>query len=172
MSSARKLLILGGLALATFGMLYGLCYAVFAEHQALDGMGGTLTEAFVNAAERRLPQSSAAIDDYARTKYVYLRQVDVHSHWVGLAMLLIVLGAAFDHVGFTQRTRLWIASALLTGSIIFPLGVLLQTIIVGPIPSSLAVVGSALVTGSLAVTALGFARDPSAPAERDAQRIQ
>ncbi len=103
MSSSRKLLILGGLALAAVGMLYGLYYALFAEHQALDGMGAALTEAFVTAAERHLPQSNAAIDDYARTKYVYLRQVDVHSHWIGLAMLLIALGAAFDRVNFSER---------------------------------------------------------------------
>jgi hypothetical protein len=158
MSTPRKLLIFGGLALAAFGMLCGLSYALFAEHQALDGMGAALTEAFVTAAERHLPQSSAAIDNYARIKFVYVRQVDVHSHWIGLAMLLIAIGAAFDRGSFTERTRLWIAVASLTGAIIFPLGVLLQTMVRGPLPSALAVVGSVLVTVALALTAWGFAR--------------
>jgi len=158
MSTPRKLLIFGGLTLAAFGMLYGLSYALFTEHQTLNGMGTALTEAFVNAAEGHLPQSSAAIDDYSRIKYSYLRQVDVHSHWIGLAMLLVVLGVAFDRVTFTGRTRLWIAVSLLTGAVVFPLGVLLQTMLPGPLPSTLAVFGSALVTGSLALTALGFAR--------------
>jgi hypothetical protein len=153
MTAPRKLLIFGGLALAAFGMLYGLSYALFSEHQALDGMGAALTEAFVTAAERRLPQSSAALDNYSRIKFIYVRQVDVHSHWIGLAMLLIAIGAAFDRVRFGERTCLWIAGALLTGAIIFPLGVLLQTMVPVPLPSALAVIGSALVTVALALTA-------------------
>jgi dipeptide/tripeptide permease len=159
MNQARKLLIFGGLALACLGMLYGLYYALFVEHQTLDGMGGALTEAFVKAAEHRMPESGVAIDAYARTKYVYVRQVDVHSHWIGLAMLLIALGAAFDRVTLAERTRLWIAVSLLLGAFVFPLGVLLQTMLEGPLPSALAIVGSALVTGSLALTAMGFARN-------------
>ena len=32
MTGSRKLLVLGGMALAAVGMLYGLYYAVFVEH--------------------------------------------------------------------------------------------------------------------------------------------
>ena len=163
MSTSRKLLIFGGLALAAFGMLYGLYYALFAEHQALDRMGSALTEAFVHAAQRHLPESDASLQDYARTKYVYTRQVDVHSHWIGLAMLLIALGVVFDRVGFAEATRLWIASALLCGAIVFPLGVLLQTASLGTASSALAIFGSACVIGALALTALGFARGERIP---------
>ena len=42
MSSPRRILILGGIALAVFGMLFGLHYAIFVEHQTLDSMGGSL----------------------------------------------------------------------------------------------------------------------------------
>jgi hypothetical protein len=160
LSRARKLLIFGGLLLATFGMLYGLHYAVFVEHQTLDGMGASLTEAFVAAAERHLPASSEAIDRYARAKYVYVRQVDVHSHWVGLAMLLIVLGAVFDHVGFAERIRLWIAIILLSGAAIFPLGVLLQTAMQETLGTALAIGGVTLVSSGLMLTAIGIARKP------------
>ncbi len=65
MSGARKILIFGGLGLATLGMLYGLYYAVFVEHQTLDSIGGSLAGAFVQAAERRLPEAHGAIDAYA-----------------------------------------------------------------------------------------------------------
>src|SRR5207237_1444333 len=81
---ARKVLVFGGLALAAFGMLYGLYYAVFVEHQTLDQMGGSLANAFVHAAQRQMADSRAALDAYASVKYDYVRQVDVHSHWIGL----------------------------------------------------------------------------------------
>jgi len=158
MSAARKTLIFGGLLLAAFGMLYGLHYAVFVEHQTLDRMSGSLAAAFVHAAEGHLPQAESALESYTSAKYVYVRQVDAHSHWIGLAMLLIVMGAIFDQVAFSDRVRLWIAVALLAGAVAFPLGVMLQTVSRGAFfASALAVLGSALVTIALAAVAWGLA---------------
>ncbi len=99
MSIARRLLIFGGIGLALLGMIYGLWYAVFAEHQELDGMGKSLATGFSAAAERNAAASSAALRQYRELKYAYDRHVDVHGHWIGLAMLLIVLGIASDRVG-------------------------------------------------------------------------
>ena len=159
MSRARKLLVFGGISLDVFGMLYGLHYAVFVEHQTLDRMGGSLAEAFMGAAEGNVLEVDRAVDVYASTKYNYVRQVDVHSHWIGLAMLMIVLGVALDGVALAERLQAWMAVALLTGSLVFPLGVVLQTVRHGAVwASMLAILGSGLVTVSLAVLAWGFIR--------------
>ena len=159
MSRSRKLLILGGTVLAVLGMLYGLHYAVFVEHQTLDRMGGSLAGAFAHAAERRGDDSQLALTAYRETKYDYVRQVDLHSHWIGLAMLLIVLGVVFDEVAFAERARFAIALAMLAGSIVFPLGVILQTVHMAPLGSVLAIAGSALVIAALGATAVGFMRE-------------
>jgi hypothetical protein len=160
MSQARKLLIFGGIFLAALGMLYGLHYAVFVEHQTLDRMGGSLAGAFTHATERRGDDSHLALISYRETKYDYVRQVDVHSHWIGLAMLMIVLGVVFDEAAFGERTRSAIALAMLIGSIVFPLGVSLQTSRLAPqmaqLGSALAIAGSALVIVALGATAVGF----------------
>jgi len=162
MSRARKLLLIGGFALAALGMLYGLYYALFVEHQTLDQMGGSLAQAFVQAAERRQVEASSSVDNYAATKYAYVRQVDIHSHWIGLAMLLIVLGVAFDFVVFGERARVWIAMALVAGSFLFPLGVILQTVSRNTaFASALAIFGSATVTIALAAVVWGFWRTSS-----------
>jgi hypothetical protein len=158
MSTARKTLFFGGLILGAFGMLYGLHYALFVEHQTLDRMGGSLAAAFVHAAEGHLPESESALESYASTKYDYVRQVDSHSHWIGLAMLLIVMGAIFDQVAFGDRVKFWLAVALLLGAVAFPLGVMCQTLSHGAFFSSaLAAVGSASVTIALAAVAWGLA---------------
>jgi hypothetical protein len=159
MSSARKLLLVGGLSLATLGMLYGLHYAVFVEHQTLDRMGASLAQAFASASQRDTVAAHGAVDAYAATKYNYVRQVDVHSHWIGLGMLLIMLGAAFDGVALSGRMKTWLAAALVTGSFVFPMGVILQTVSHGAVYASwLAIFGSAIVTAALAAVAWGFAR--------------
>ena len=160
MSGSRKLLLFGGLALAIVGMLYGLHYALFVEHQTLDTMGSSLAEGFVGVANRNPQQAHGAIQTYGAAKYDYVRQVDAHSHWGGLAMLMIVLGVVFDKLGFAERTRRWLGLALLAGSILFPLGVLLQTANHAKMLGSvLAALGSVLVTIALAGVSWGFLRE-------------
>lgn len=159
MTPSRKILILGGLALAALGMLYGLYYAVFVEHQTLDHMGGSLAQSFAAAAQNNSAESAAALQAYGNTKYDYVRQVDIHSHWIGLAMIMVVLGAAFDRVNFTESFRQLLALAMLVGSVLFPLAVLLQTYDHdGVIFKALAVVGSGLVIVGLTATVFGFYR--------------
>lgn len=159
MSRSSKILVFGGMALAAFGMLYGLHYAVFVEHQTLDRMGGALADGFMRTAQGRGAEAKAAIDAYGWTRYNYVRQVDVHSHWIGLAMLMIVLGAVFDRVALPERMLRGIALAMLAGSLLFPFGVMMQTVTHGGMfANALAIGGSALVTVALAATAFGFAR--------------
>ena len=158
MSGARRLLIVGGIGLALLGMIYGLWYAAFAEHQELDGIGRSLTTGFSAAAERDASAAKSALQQYRELKYGYDRHVDVHGHWIGLAMLLIVLGIGVDRVGFNEQLKMLLAAGLLLGSLFFPVGVLLQTMNHGRGPRALAVAGSALVIASLVGMTLGFVR--------------
>ncbi|MHB8540678.1 MAG: hypothetical protein ACYDCD_07015 [Candidatus Acidiferrales bacterium] len=158
MNASKRLLIIGGLALGIWAMGFGLYYAVFIEHQTLDQIGSSLTSGFTFAAQRHLPEARAALAASAQGTYVYVRQVDAHGHWIGLAMLLIVLGAAFDRVGLGERLRFILALGLFVGAVIFPLGVLLETLSRGFGPKFLAIAGSALIIFSLADIAAGFAR--------------
>jgi hypothetical protein len=158
MSAAQRLLIVGGIGLALLGMVYGLCYAVFAEHQELDGIGKSLTTSFSAAAERNAVAAQGALQKYRELKYAYDRHIDGHGHWIGLAMLLIVLGMGLDRVGFNEGTKMLLSAGLLLGSLLFPLGVLMQTLSHGPAPRAVAIAGSALVSASLAGMTLGFAR--------------
>ena len=100
----------------------------------------------------------AALKQYKDLKYAYERHVDAHGHWIGLAMVLIVLGIGFDRVGFNEQFKILLATALALGSFLFPLGVLLQTLMSGSTPRVLAVAGSGLVIVSLAGMTVGFAR--------------
>src|SRR5437764_1864917 len=103
MSKPRWLLIAGGLSLLILSMAYGLWYAVFLEHQRLDQIGMSLGGGFAQAADRNLAAAHSSLEDYGRVRSRYIREVDAHSHWTGLALLLILLGTAFDHVGFSRR---------------------------------------------------------------------
>jgi dipeptide/tripeptide permease len=155
-STARRVLLLGGIALAIVGMCHGTWYAVFAEHQALDRIGESLANAFTLASERNVAQVTTALAEYRDAKYAHERQVDAHGHWIGLAMLLIVLGIAFDRVALAEKQKLALAIGLLAGATLFPLTVLLQIFSRGSVPRVLTVASSALMIAMLAITALGL----------------
>jgi hypothetical protein len=157
-SASRKLLLGGGLVLVLWAMSFGLWYALFVEHQTLERMGGALATGFAQAAERKMEDAHASLATYAATEFDYVRQVDVHSHWGGLAVLLMLLGLAFDRVGFSERARTVLAALLLAGSFLFPLGVLLQTVDPGIGPKVMGATGAAMVIFGLGAVAVGFAR--------------
>jgi len=158
MSGSRRILIISGVLLAIWGMGFGLYYAVFAEHQALDKVGGSLAAGFVSGANGDLVEARMSIQRYADTQFDYVRAVDVHSHWIGLAMLLIVFGITFDRLRFSEARRKLIAWIMVSGAVIFPLGVILQTFDRSLLPKTVAAIGAALVTIALAAIAFGFAR--------------
>jgi hypothetical protein len=158
MSASRKLLIISGVMLAIWGMSLGLYYALFVEHQTLDEIGASLATSFTGGAKGDLIAAHASLQTYSKTQFDYVRSVDVHSHWIGLAMLLIVFGVAFDRLGFKESRRLLLAWLLVVGSVTFPLGVMLQTLDRGIIPQAVAALGAGLVIIALAAVALGFAR--------------
>jgi hypothetical protein len=153
---SRRVLLIGGTALAVAGMCHGTWYAAFAEHQALDRIGGSLAGAFTLASERKAPEATASLAQYREAKYVYERQVDAHGHWIGLAMLLMVLGVAFDCVALAKKWKLALAIGLLAGAALFPLTVLLQTFSHGSWPRILTIASSALMIATLAISALGL----------------
>lgn len=165
MSAPRRVLLFGGLALAIWGMGYGLWYALFAEHQALNGIGTSLAGAFTGAAQRNAALVGSSLQQYKKAKFVYDRQVDVHSHWIGLAMLLITLAIYFDRLSYSDKGKALLAWGALLGAAFFPFGVLLQIYNPGPVPWVLAVLGAALEITTLFLTAMGFVRRPSSPSQ-------
>ena len=115
-------------------------------------------QSFTAAAERHAAVAESALERYRERKYDYDRHVDVHGHWIGLAMLLMVLGIGLDRMSFSEQVKTLLAAALVLGSFLFPVGVLLETLDHGSVPRALAVAGSALVVVSLAGMTLGFVR--------------
>ena len=158
MSRSRKLLIVGGLLLVILGMAYGLYYALFDEHQTLESITLSLARSFSLAAGKDMAAARTALDAYAAAKFDYVREVDVHSHWSGLALLLVIFGLIFDQVNFPERMRFLVAAAMVAGSFLFPASVLLQTFNQGIVPKALAAVAAALLIVSMSAVAAGFAR--------------
>ena len=158
MKRSQQVLAIAGLALAVWAMSYGFYYAVWVEHQTLDHIGGALAGGFQHAAARDIAGARAGLDDYARAKYVYTREVDAHSHWIGLAMVLLALAALWNRLAYGEGARRLLAGALIAGAYGFPLGVLLQNHLAAPVGQGIAVAASGLLIAAFGMVAFGFAR--------------
>jgi hypothetical protein len=128
-NTSAKILILTGLGLLALTMFYGVGYAVFDEHQTLEGMGVLMATGFVEAAGGNMPAAFESLDAYGALSQEYRNEVHSHGHWGMLSLILIVLGLAFARIGFNERQRKMLAWVLALSAALFPLGVLLQ---IGP----------------------------------------
>ena len=73
-----------------------------------------------------------------------------------------LLAIASDRIAIAEKWKLLLAWTLFLGSVLFPLGVLMQTWSHGPFPRALAILGSAMVIAALAAMAAGFLRRQNA----------
>ncbi len=156
MDRSQKVLIIAGLLIAVAGMLYGLWYAIFDEHQTLEQLGGALANSFVEASNRDLAGAVNELERYRLIGTEYSREVHAHSHWITLSMILIVLGLAYERVNYGASVKLGLAVVLSIGSFMFPLGVLLQNFPLGMLGKLLAQAGSLAVILSFLLITIGL----------------
>ena len=156
MTGSQKILLSGGLALAILGMAYGFWYAVVDEHPTLERMGVSLASAFAEVAKGEMEQASESLETYGETRFEYIREVHFHGHLVALSTLLLVLGLFFNLLAFSERVRLYLASILVFGTAAMPLGSLLEIVLAGPVPMTVALLGTIAIIGGLGAVAAGF----------------
>ncbi|MEE8340337.1 MAG: hypothetical protein V3R56_09350 [Xanthomonadales bacterium] len=157
MTGSQKVLLSGGLALAILGMAYGLWYAVADEHPTLERMGVSLASAFAEVAKGEMDQGREYLETYGETRFEYIREVHFHGHLVALSTLLLVLGLFFNQLAFSERIRLYLASALVFGTVALPLGSVLEILLSGAVPKAVALLGAVSLIGGLSAVAAGLA---------------
>src|SRR5580704_13465290 len=120
--SARRLLLLGGIALIVAGMLFGDFFAVFVLHQNAAHVGANLTAAS-NAA---LQGDVATVTSHFTTVGSFLEnrgtKVDAHVHAIEFGYLALLFAVINPWIGFTERSKRAIAWIFLFGSVLLPLG--------------------------------------------------
>jgi len=103
--SARRLLLLGGIALIVAGMIFGDFFAVFVLHQNAARVGAGLTAA-ANAA---LAGDSASVAVHLTDVGFFLEnrgtKVDTHVHMIDFGYLALLLAALQPWVAFGEKTK-------------------------------------------------------------------
>lgn len=145
MDRPDRLLITGALLLLLAGSVGGAAHGYFVGHDTLLQLREQYEQAFTFAASGRTGAAATALAEARASNYRYVRVIDAHTHLTKLATLLLLLGIVNVMIVPGIRTRRWMASALITGAVLFPVSVYLQIIYQGVLFRSAAAIGALLV---------------------------
>lgn len=123
--SARRLLIIGGIALVAAGMIFGDVFAVFVLHQNANRIGDLLMAATDAVATRDSASISAHFSNIGGLLENRGTKVDAHVHAIDFGYLALLLAMIQPYVALDQRIRRRLAKLFLTGSVVLPVSVFL-----------------------------------------------
>ncbi len=156
MTSANKTYIVGGLLLVLIGLIFGVYYAIFDEHQTLVAMGMAFAQSFFEAAGGNEAGVSENIETFRANAFEYVREVSFHAHIIELGTLALIIPLFAHRIGWNDSRKLLIARLFIIGSLVFTLGVLSQTLAFSGVTQAMAVIGSGLVIACVGVLVLGL----------------
>jgi hypothetical protein len=120
---ARRLLVLGGLALFLAGTVFGDVFAVFVLHPNADRIGQALAGAIAAVRQHRpdaAGQNFEAIGGLLENRGT---KVDAHAHMIGFGYLAMLLAILFPWVRLSETASRRLAALLITGGVVLPVGV-------------------------------------------------
>lgn len=123
--SARRLLVIGGVALILVGMLFGDIFAVFVLHQNASRINENLlaaTNAVAAHDPSSVPPHFMAIGGLLENRGT---KVDAHVHMIDFGYLALLLALVQPFVAFSESARRKLAGALIFGAALLPVGVFL-----------------------------------------------
>jgi hypothetical protein len=123
--SARRLLLLGGIALIVAGMIFGDFFAVFVLHQNAGRVGASLaaaSHAALQGDETTVTSNFTNIGSFLENRGT---KVDAHVHAIEFGYLALLFAVVSPWIGFTENSKRAIAWIFLVGSVLLPVGVFL-----------------------------------------------
>ncbi len=121
--SARRLLLLGGIALIVVGMIFGDVFAIFILHQNAARVGAGLSA----AAHAALAGDSSLVAANFTNVGSFLEnrgtKVDTHVHVIEFGYLALLLAITMPWVAFAEKTKRSMAWMFLIGATLLPVGV-------------------------------------------------
>ena len=121
--SPARILILGGILIATVGMLFGEYFAIFHLHQS----GMTIEAEMLNSVKAVAAGNSEPIGGSMERIGKMLENIgtkkDTHAHWIQLAYLCLILGLVQPYIAIGPKWKRRWAIVLVASSFILPLGI-------------------------------------------------
>jgi hypothetical protein len=122
---ARRLFLLGGIALILTGMFFGDIFAVFTLHQNAAQVGANLADAVHAALAGNRQAVLASFQNVGAFLENRGTKVDTHVHMIDFGYLALMLAILQPWVAFTETVKKKLAWVFLSGAWVLPVGVYL-----------------------------------------------
>ncbi len=123
--SARRLLVLGGIALILAGMILGDIFAVFVLHQNASRVGASLAAAAHSAVAGDAKAVMSHFQDVGGFLENRGTKVDTHVHMIAFGYLALMLGIVQPWLALEESAKKRLAWIFLIGATVLPIGVFL-----------------------------------------------
>jgi NO-binding membrane sensor protein with MHYT domain len=123
--SARRLLLLGGIALIVAGMIFGDFFAVFVLHQNASRVGANLAAASHAALQGDAFTVTAHFTNIGSFLDNRGTKVDAHVHSIEFGYLALLLAVVTPWIALSDKVKRSVAWLFLAGSVLLPVGVFL-----------------------------------------------
>src|SRR5215813_3738701 len=123
--SARRLFVLGGIALIAGGMLFGDIFAVFILHQNAGQQGAALISASQAVAARDAQAVNKIFGSLGGLLEDRGTKVDAHVHAIGAGYLALMLALVQPYVVLASGTKKLLAALFMTGGVLLPIDIFL-----------------------------------------------
>jgi hypothetical protein len=120
---ARRLLVLGGLALFLGGTIFGDVFAVFVLHPNAEHIGQALTAATAAVRQHDVDaagRSFAAIGGFLENRGT---KVDAHAHMIAFGYLALLIAILYPWMEISEGAARKLAGLLIAGGVLLPVGV-------------------------------------------------
>lgn len=123
--SARRIFMIGGIALILCGMILGDIFAAFILHPNANRIGANLLAATRAVASHDPQVAGAAFQNIGGLLENRGTKVDAHSHMIGFGYIALLVALLQPYVAFSESAKKFLAKLFLLGAILLPVGVLL-----------------------------------------------
>ena len=144
--SARRIFVIGGIALILCGMILGDVFAAFILHSNANRIGANLLAATRAVMAHNPETAGAAFQNIGSLLENRGTKVDAHSHMIGFGYIALLAALLQPYVAFLEPTKRLLAKLFLVGATLLPVGVFMIHY-VGLAGSPFAAIGWASIVG-------------------------
>ena len=148
MNGWQRKFALAALWLIAVGILGGLWHAAAVRYSSALVLHSGARWTAADLASRNSPQQFVEAAEHR--SYTLTRVVDAHTHIIKLATLLLLIALLYPLVDLPEKRKTALSALFLTGTCVFPLGVLAEIIVGGRVGQPIAAAGALLVIVSFA----------------------
>jgi len=123
--SARRILVIGGIALILCGMILGDIFAAFILHPNANRIGENLLAATRAVASHDPRAAGAAFQSIGGLLENRGTKVDAHSHMISFGYIALLVALLQPYVAFSESAKKFLAKLFLFGTVLLPVGVFL-----------------------------------------------